>query len=99
MKKLILLLAIMATGLGLMAQEEFKLTKSSMKMSGTSTLHDWTADVTKVSGHGQLTFANNALSGIKSLNITMRTNSIKSSKGETMDKNMMKALKAKDNRG
>ncbi len=97
MKKLIILFALMAIGLGLSAQIEYKLSKSSVKMAGTSTLHDWTADVTKVSGNGQLTFVNNALIAIKSLNITMTTNSIKSSKGETMDNNMMKQLKAKDN--
>ena len=96
MKKLSILFALLIAGFGLLAQTEYKLTKSSIKLSGTSTLHDWTADVTKVSGSGQLTFTNNALSGIKSLNITMTTNSIKSSKGETMDKNMMKELKAKD---
>jgi len=97
MKKLIILFALMAIGLGLSAQIEYKLTKSSVKMAGTSTLHDWTADVTKVSGNGQLTFVNNALTALKSLTITMTTNSIKSSKGETMDNNMMKQLKAKDN--
>lgn len=96
MKKITILFALLIAGFNLMAQGESKLTKSSVKMSGTSTLHDWSADVTKVSGNGQLTFANNALSGIKSLNITMTTNSIKSSKGETMDKNMYKELKAKD---
>jgi hypothetical protein len=86
----------MAAGFSLMAQEEFRLAKSTVNMSGTSTLHDWTADVAKVSGNGQLTFANNALSGIKSLSITMTTNSIKSSKGSTMDNNMYKAMKAKE---
>ncbi|MCU0346831.1 MAG: YceI family protein [Saprospiraceae bacterium] len=96
MKKLIFFFfAFLVVGFSLVAQD-YKLTKSSVKMSGTSTLHDWTADVTKVSGNGQLTFSNNALSGIKSLNITMTTNSIKSSKGETMDKNMRKELKDKD---
>lgn len=96
MKKLIIFFAIMAAGLSLFAQDEFKLSKSTVSMAGTSTLHDWTADVTKVSGNGQLTFANNALTGIKSLNITMTTNSIKSSKGSTMDGNMYKELKAKN---
>ncbi len=96
MKKITILFAFLIAGFGLIAQEEYKLSKSSVKMSGTSTLHDWTADVTKVSGNGKLTFANNALSGIKALNINMTTNSIKSSKGETMDKNMNKELKAKE---
>jgi polyisoprenoid-binding protein YceI len=97
MKKLSILFALLIAGFGLVAQTEYKLSKSSIKMSGTSTLHDWTADVPKVSGSGQMTFTNNAFSGIKSLNITMTTNSIKSSKGETMDKNMMRELKAKEN--
>ncbi len=97
MKKLSILFALLISGFALLAQVDYKMTKGTVKMSGTSTLHDWTADVTKVSGNGQLTFTNNALSSIKSLNITMTTNSIKSSKGETMDKNMMKELKAKEN--
>lgn len=97
MKKLSILFALLTMSFSLAAQEEYKLTKSSVKMSGTSTLHDWTADVTKVSGSGQLTFSNNALSGIKSLNINMTTNSIKSSKGSTMDNNIYKELKAKAN--
>jgi polyisoprenoid-binding protein YceI len=96
MKKLSILLALFMVGLSLSAQVDYKMTKGTVKMEGTSTLHDWTADVTKVAGNGQLTFTNNALSGIKSLNITMTTNSVKSSKGETMDKNMMRELKAKD---
>lgn len=95
MKKLIIFFAIMAAGFSLMAQEEFRLAKGTVSMSGTSTLHDWTADVTKVNGNAQLTFANNALTGLKSLNVTMTTNSIKSSKGSTMDNNMYKELKAK----
>lgn len=95
MKNLIILFAIMATSLNLLAQDNFRLTKSTVSMAGTSTLHDWTADVTKVSGNGQLTFANNTLTGIKSLSITMATNSIKSSKGSTMDNNMYKELKGK----
>lgn len=95
MKNIIIILTIMATGLSLMAQEEYRLINSTVKMEGTSTLHDWTADVTKSTGNGQLTFAHNALTGIKSLNINMATNSIKSSKGSTMDDNMFKSLKAK----
>jgi polyisoprenoid-binding protein YceI len=96
MKKLSILFALLIISLSLSAQVDYKMTKGAVKMEGTSTLHDWTADVTKVAGNGQLTFTNNALSAIKSLNITMTTNSIKSSKGETMDKNMMRELKAKD---
>ncbi|MCC6723747.1 MAG: YceI family protein [Saprospiraceae bacterium] len=97
MKKSIILFALLIAGFSLFSQTEYKLSKSSIRMSGTSTLHDWTADVTKVSGSGQMVFTNNALSGINALNITMTTNSIKSNHGETMDKNMMKELKAKAN--
>lgn len=96
MKKLFVFIAILAASWSLMAQGDYRLTKGTVKMSGTSTLHDWTADVTKVSGNGQLTYTNNALTGIPSLNITMSTNSIKSSKGSTMDNNMYRELKAKD---
>lgn len=95
MKNLILFLAILTAGSALFAQEEYRIVKSTVKMAGTSTLHDWTADVTKVNGNALLTFTNNTLSGVKSLNVTMNAATIKSSKGSTMDNNIYKAMKTK----
>lgn len=93
MKKLILLLACITTTLALTAQDEFKVTKSKVQMSGTSTLHDWTADVTKTDGYATLALSNGNLTGLSNMTINMDARTIKSSKGATMDKNMYKTLK------
>ena len=79
----------------LLAQDEFKLVNSKVEIAGTSTLHDWTADVTKVSGSGKISLKGKELSGISALTITMDAQSIKSEKGSTMDNNIYKTLKAK----
>jgi polyisoprenoid-binding protein YceI len=63
-------------------------------MSGTSTLHDWMADVTKTDGYATLTLSNGSLTGVSNMTINMDARTIKSSKGATMDKNMYKTLKA-----
>ncbi|MCF8247933.1 MAG: YceI family protein [Saprospiraceae bacterium] len=96
MKSLFFVFIAMTVGLHLSGQDNFKLAKSNVEMAGTSTLHEWTAVVTKVSGNGQLVLANNALNSIKSLDIIMATNSINGSEGAMMDKKMLKALKEKE---
>lgn len=94
MKKLIILfICITAGGFATQAQLEYKLQNSHVQIAGTSTLHDWTADVTKSNGLAELNFSNGKLTSIENLNITMETKTIKSKKGAAMDKNMYKALK------
>jgi polyisoprenoid-binding protein YceI len=85
---------ILTTNL-LLAQDEFKVVNSKVEIAGTSTLHDWTADVTKVNGSGKISLKGKELSGISALSITMDAQSIKSEKGSTMDNNIYKTLKAK----
>lgn len=79
----------------LLAQDEFKLAGSKIEIQGTSTLHDWTAEVTKASGSGKLSLKGKELSDISALAISMDALSIKSEKGSTMDNNIHKTLKAK----
>lgn len=93
MKKLMILFACVSISLLVTAQEEHKLIQSKVQISGTSTLHDWTADVSKSDGYATLKFEKGALTSIQNLTITMDTRSIKSEKGAMMDKNMHKALK------
>lgn len=93
MKKLILFLACITATVALTAQDEFKVTKSKVQMSGTSTLHDWMADVTKTDGYATLTLSNGNLTNVSNMTINMDARTIKSSKGATMDKNMYKTLK------
>lgn len=92
MKKLLLLSVCIAFGLVLKAQVEYKLINSNVQIAGTSTLHDWTADVTKTTGYATLSVVNGALTNIHDVSITMDARTIKSEKGSAMDKNIYKAL-------
>lgn len=76
------------------AQEEFKLVRSTVKIEGTSTLHDWSAEVTKASGKAVMQEGGGNLS-ISSVNIDMEVGSVKSDKGSTMENNIYNALKGK----
>ncbi len=66
-----------------------------IKLSGTSTLHDWEMDATKAKGAGQFIFAANSESELISLNsltLSLKVKDLQSdSKG--LDKNAYKALK------
>ncbi len=66
---------------------------SSVKIIGTSTLHDWESTVEKTDAN--ITFADRSELKIETLNVTVDVYSIKSGK-KTMDKLTYKALKAKE---
>lgn len=65
---------------------------AALKVTGTSTMHDWEMETKKVSGKAEFVFDGNELKGIRSLRITIAPESLKSGKG-AMDKNAYKALK------
>jgi len=96
MKNLFVLLALTTCSFILTAQGDYKIINSKIEMSGTSTLHDWKADVTKSNGSGKLSFNGKDLSAVNALTVTMDAKSIKSEKGSTMDKNINKTLKSSD---
>ncbi|MCB9284422.1 MAG: YceI family protein [Lewinellaceae bacterium] len=91
-----------AAGLFLLAlpfaqgQNSYKISKSSMTVSGTSNLHDWTSTVQDLKGQGTFVVENNVLTGINSLEISIPVTSIKSSKGSIMDGKTHGALKYKE---
>ncbi len=72
---------------------------TKITVSGTSTLHDWTSDVTKYEGSADLDndLANNPKikksNKIESFNIKILAEGIISGRGETMDSRTFKALK------
>lgn len=86
----VFLLLVTFTSFG---QKTFTLdAKPQLKLSGTSSLHDW--DMTSETATGKLIadVENNKLNSIKSLVVEMPAESIKSGKGG-MDKNAYKAIK------
>jgi polyisoprenoid-binding protein YceI len=65
-----------------------------LKVSGTSTLHDWDMTSDKATGKAVMTVENGALKGIQSLSVSLTAESLKSGKSQ-MDGNAYKALKTK----
>jgi YceI-like domain len=82
----------------LQAQGVYKIVGSKdidMKLSGTSTLHNWTMDAKTFSGEAQFGFASgtgNQLSSLKVLNFSLAVQDLKSGE-KGLDKNAYKALK------
>jgi polyisoprenoid-binding protein YceI len=89
-------LILLLLPLMIQAQGAYKISKSTMTISGTSNLHDWTSSVNDVKGQGVLSIENNALVGISNLEISIPVGSIKSSKGSIMDNRTYNALKSKE---
>jgi hypothetical protein len=86
----VLSLFIVTISLG---QVHVKFNKAKMNINGTSTLHDWTSDVTKVDLSADLVMIDGELIDITNLVMKIRVEDIKSEKGSMMDKNTFKALK------
>ncbi|MBN8587890.1 MAG: YceI family protein [Rhodothermia bacterium] len=72
----------------------YKINRSAVGMKGTSTLHDWAANVTRVRGNGDVKVENGELKAVNSLSVTMDVASIKSTKGQMMDKNILSTFEA-----
>lgn len=94
MKKLFLLIVWMGVTFVAVAQESYKLKSSTLKIEGTSSLHDWSADANKVSGSVNFGM-NDIATALKNVSVEIEVNAIKSEKGSTMDNNIYSALKAK----
>lgn len=93
LEKGILLLFFIATSTFGFAQKTLTLdAKPQLKISGTSSLHDWDMVSDKATGKLVATVEGNKLAAITSLVVEMPAESIKSGKGG-MDKNAYKALK------
>jgi hypothetical protein len=74
------------------SQQEYRIDgKPQLKVSGTSTLHDWDMISEQASGNAKLTVSSGAVSNIQAANFSMQAESIKSGKRQ-MDTNAYKAL-------
>ena len=94
MKGLLVIIIGVAISISMFAQENYKLKSSTLKIEGTSSLHDWSADANKVSGSVNFG-ANDIATALKNVSVEIEVNAIKSEKGSTMDNNIYSALKAK----
>ena len=93
--KLTLLIAFAISALGVYAQEAYAVKDFDVKIEGTSTLHDWVSEVTKVKSDAKLAFEGQRLKQIDQLSVTIPVKSIESTKGRIMDNKTYDALKSK----
>jgi polyisoprenoid-binding protein YceI len=76
------------------AQKPYSLKSHKVTVDGTSSLHDWTSEVTKVEWSGQLLTEGTTLKAINNVIVTINVESIKSSQGGTMDEKTYEAFKS-----
>ncbi len=80
------------------AQSFYKISdakSNNIKLSGTSTLHDWTMNAPLFSGEVQFGIVGNDIQTISAFNLLLQVKNLKS-KEKGLDNNAYKALKAED---
>jgi len=87
--------SLFAFSINALAQANYQLgPKPDLKVTGTSTLHDWEMVSTQAQGEAVLVQQDGKLKGIQKLSVTMQAESLKSGKN-AMDKNTYAALETK----
>lgn len=74
--------------------QAYKLKSKDISVSGTSTLHKWTSQITQASGQGVFQFEEGQLSAINAMEITFPVKGIISTKGKIMDNKTWESLKS-----
>lgn len=69
----------------------------TVKIKGTSNVHDWVSTVENLSGSASISFSENGDIRIDECQVSIPVKSIKSSKGSIMNKKTWKALKLRSN--
>lgn len=87
-----LLIAYSARG-----QENFLLKSATASIQGTSSLHDWESEITKIECKAQFQRNSQVLMNIKSAEVKILVAGIKSTKGNMMDNKTYDAFKYKKN--
>ena len=95
---LISIFLISITAFSIIKNIDFKVDESStLTIEGTSNIHDWVANVEDIKGEAKFSFSDDGMINIDACKIKIDVKSIKSTKGNTMDKKIYKALKAESN--
>ncbi len=74
-------------------QNAYQNAASQLFIEGTSNVHDWKSEATKLTASGDLTLEASTLKAIKTLKVEIPVGSIKSTKGSIMDKKTWGSLK------
>lgn len=80
-----------------LAQEIIQVKSYSLKVQGTSSLHDWESNVEQLDCKGSFTVSNNSLTEVKNIVINIPVTSIKSPKGKLMDNKTYDAFRFEKN--
>lgn len=94
----LILIGLLALSLPAFAQVNYTIAPvAELKISGTSSLHDWDMVSSTATGKAEFVIESGKLMDVKTATIEMPAESIKSGKN-AMDKNAYAALKTKDNK-
>lgn len=94
----IILIGLIALSFPAFAQVNYSLAPGAeLKLSGTSSLHDWDMVSSTATGKAEFVLESGKLTDVKSATIEMPAESIKSGKS-AMDKNAYTAMKTKDHK-
>ena len=93
---LLIFLAIL-TPLAAFSQTTYGLKSQKVTIDGTSSLHDWTSDVTKAEWTGKLAFDGATLKSVSDVTMKIEVAGIKSTKGDMMDEKTWEAFKYEQN--
>jgi len=80
-----------------LAQAPYRVKASKLTIDGTSSLHDWTSEATKLEWTGSFLVEDKKLVQVKDVQVNIPVKSIKSTKGSTMDNKTYDAFKADKN--
>ncbi len=96
-QSLIILMIGMAIPFIAQAQQTYQIKSHSLVVSGTSNLHDWTANVEKVNGNFKIKVDDSKIVAVSALDVKVDATSLKGSKGGIMNSKIIDALNAKKN--
>ena len=95
--KIAFFLFILMVSASLQAQVPYYLKSDKLTVSGTSTLHDWTSEATKVEWSGNFAIEDNKLIEVANVKVRIPVTSIKSEKGRIMDSKTYEAFDSDKN--
>jgi hypothetical protein len=87
------IIAFIFSALSVKAQVPYSVKSFSMTIDGTSTLHDWTSEVTQLEFSGLVITESRMIKELKNVTVKIPVKSIKSTKGKTMDNKTWEAFK------
>lgn len=95
--RILIALMIFLLGGTVYGQTPYSLKAAKMTVDGTSSLHDWTSDVTKVEWVGSFLVSENKVKEVKNVQVKIAVTSIQSTKGKIMDNKTYDAFKYEKN--